>query len=137
MSPVKRPQNGKTEPAELSEYQSYYAVIRKIPRGRVMTYGEVAFLAGRPTSARRVGYSLFSVMDPRVPWWRVINARGEISARRNSGYLGNPEETQRVLLEREGVVFDADGRIELERYLYRPPAKKPSARRKSEGADAR
>lgn len=104
---------------ELSEYASYYAVIRKIPRGRVMTYGDVASLAGRPTSARRVGYALFVVSDPKVPWWRVLNARGEISARRHSG-PGGPEDEQRFLLMKEGVKFLDEGRVDLQVYRYHP-----------------
>lgn len=109
--------------AEPSEYESYYAVIRRIPRGRVLTYGDVACLAGRPTSARRVGYALFGVHDPSVPWWRVLNARGEISRRQHSG-PGGPEEAQRFLLAREGVHLDAAGRVDLERYRYQPRRRK-------------
>ncbi len=111
---------------ELSEYQSYYAVIRNIPPGKVMTYGDVAGWAGRPQSARRVGYALFAVSDPTVPWWRVINARGEISLRQGSG-PGGPEDQQRFLLAREGVELGPDGRVDMERCRYRPrvvPAKK-------------
>jgi methylated-DNA-protein-cysteine methyltransferase-like protein len=104
---------------ELSEYASYYAVVRKIPRGRVLTYGDVARLAGRPTSARRVGYALFAVRDAKVPWWRVVNARGEISLRHHSG-PGGPEDEQRYLLLKEGVEFSADGRIDLEAYRHHP-----------------
>jgi methylated-DNA-protein-cysteine methyltransferase-like protein len=94
-------------------------VIRKIPRGRVLTYGDVAGLAGRPTSARRVGYALFAVRDPEVPWWRVVNARGEISLRHHSG-PGGPEDEQRFRLLQEGVVFSADGRIDLSVYRHAP-----------------
>lgn len=107
------------EPSEPSEYESYYAVIRQIPSGQVMTYGDVARWAGRPTSARRVGYALFGVADPSVPWWRVLNARGEISRRHHSG-PGGPEDEQRFLLLREGVEFDPRDRVDLDRFLFRP-----------------
>lgn len=104
---------------EVSEYASYYAVVRKIPRGRVLTYGDVASLAGRPTSARRVGYALFAVRDAKVPWWRVVNARGEISLRHGSG-PGGPEDEQRFRLLQEGVEFASDGRIDLSVYRHTP-----------------
>jgi methylated-DNA-protein-cysteine methyltransferase related protein len=98
-----------------AEYPSYYAIIRQIPKGTVLTYGDVAHLAGRPGSARRVGYSLAALSDPTVPWWRVVNARGEISAR-TGDFMGAAEVEQRVCLMREGVEFDAAGKIDLARY---------------------
>ena len=104
---------------EPSEYESYYAIVRRIPRGRVMTYGDVAAAAGRPTFARRVGYALHALKDPRVPWWRVVNARGGVSFRSGSA-LGEDEDEQRFLLSREGVALDEDGRVDLARYRYRP-----------------
>lgn len=105
-------------PPDLTEYESYYAVIRWIPRGRVMTYGDVARWAGRPNSARRVGYALFAVKGSSVPWWRVLNARGEISVR--PGAFGDCETEQRLRLQSEGVEFGPDDRVDLDRYLYRP-----------------
>ena len=93
-----------------------YRVIRRIPRGRVATYGQVAGLAGMPGQARLVGYALHALDDPRVPWQRVINAKGEISARSELG----PEELQRQLLEDEGVEFTLGGRVSLERFRWRP-----------------
>jgi methylated-DNA-protein-cysteine methyltransferase-like protein len=99
------------------EYESYYAVIRAIPPGRVMTYGDVAAYAGRPRQARRVGYALAVVNDPAVPWWRVINAKGEISLRTPDG---GSELMQRDLLELEGVEFTLERRVDLNRYRHRP-----------------
>jgi methylated-DNA-protein-cysteine methyltransferase-like protein len=96
----------------LSEYQSYYAIIRQIPSGSVLTYGDVAQLAERPGSARRVGYALAVLRDATVPWWRVVNARGEISAR-SGDFMGAAEVEQRVCLAREGVEFDASGKLDL------------------------
>jgi methylated-DNA-protein-cysteine methyltransferase-like protein len=92
-----------------------YRVVRRIPRGRVATYGQVARLAGLPGHARLVGYALSSLSEPDVPWQRVINARGEISARSFAG----PEDVQRQLLEAEGVRFDARGRVALERFRWK------------------
>jgi methylated-DNA-protein-cysteine methyltransferase-like protein len=99
-----------------SPYARIYAVVRRIPRGRVATYGQIAELAGIPRQARQVGYALAALRDARVPWHRVLNARGEISARSEPG----PEALQRVLLEREGVPFDADGRVTLASRLWQP-----------------
>ena len=101
------------------EYESYYAIIREIPAGRVMTYGDVAFHAGRPRQARRVGYALFALADPEMPWWRVINAQGEISVR--PGEDGR----QRALLEAEGVYFDLEGRVDLTHYRHAPDRPPP------------
>ena len=99
------------------EYDSYYAVIRAIPPGRVMTYGDVAAYAGRPRQARRVGYALAVVDDASVPWWRVINAKGEISPRTPDGIS---EEMQRDLLESEGVEFSLERQVDLARFRHRP-----------------
>jgi methylated-DNA-protein-cysteine methyltransferase-like protein len=100
-----------------SSYTRIYAVTRQIPRGRVATYGQVALLAGLPGHARQVGYALHAMAtDEGVPWHRVINSRGEVSERSNPG----ADAAQRVFLEREGVVFDAAGRVDLARFQWRP-----------------
>jgi methylated-DNA-protein-cysteine methyltransferase related protein len=94
-----------------------YAVVRRIPRGRVATYGQIARLAGLGPHARQVGYAL-SALSPgtRLPWHRVINARGEISRRSRPG----AELSQRILLEREGIRFDARGRLRLAQVQWKP-----------------
>lgn len=90
-----------------------YDVIRRIPRGWVATYGQVAAMAGLPRRARLVGRVL-QRLDPavKIPWHRVVNAKGEISysLSRNGG-----DALQRRLLEKEGFEFDANGRLDLER----------------------
>lgn len=81
-----------------------------------MTYGQVAELAGLTGRARLVGYALHSLSGATaLPWQRVINARGSISLHPADGGL-----RQRLLLEREGVRFDARGRVDLARYQWRP-----------------
>jgi len=76
--------------------------VKRIPRGRVATYGQVATLAGLDGHARQVGYALHDLPpQSNVPWHRVINARGEISPRS----AGDSHELQRMLLEAEGVDF--------------------------------
>jgi methylated-DNA-protein-cysteine methyltransferase-like protein len=95
----------------MSAYDLYYEVVRRVPRGRVVTYGAVAREAGRPGSARQVGYALAALREGQdVPWHRVVNARGEVS-RRSAG-LG-VEQLQRAKLESEGVAFDERDRIDL------------------------
>ncbi len=92
-------------------YEQIYDIVRRIPQGRVATYGQVARLAGIPRQPRAVGYAL-SALDEHspVPWHRVVNAVGEVSRRSEPGGM---EDLQRIRLEREGVVFDAKGRVKL------------------------
>lgn len=100
-----------------STYRDVYAVVARIPRGKVATYGQVAALAGLPRKARFVGYALSALADPGVPWHRVVNARGTISPRAEGDEAGD---IQRLRLEQEGVVFDEQGRIDLDRFQWRP-----------------
>lgn len=97
-------------------YEDIYAVVRRIPRGRVATYGQVAELAGLPGRARQVGYALHALANgTAVPWHRVVNAGGRCSLRAVPGV----ELTQRLLLEREGIRFDAGGRVALAKVRWR------------------
>ncbi len=92
-------------------------MVRRIPRGRVATYGQIARLAGLQGHARQVGYALHALPeDSAVPWHRVINAKGEISSRSVPDSRG----VQRLLLESEGVAFDQGGRVALVRYRWKP-----------------
>jgi methylated-DNA-protein-cysteine methyltransferase-like protein len=102
-----------------SFYDHVYAMVRRIPQGRVATYGHIAALCGKPRAARTVGWALHALPEETdVPWQRVINVRGEISI----GKVGIPPELQRALLEREGVEFDVDGSVDLERWGWLGPA---------------
>jgi len=97
-------------------HERIYSVVRRIPRGRVATYGQVARLAGLPGHARQVGYALAALTESNdVPWHRVLNAEGRVSPRKEPGW----DAVQRQLLTREGVDFDAAGRASLERYQWR------------------
>ena len=109
-------------------YERIYAVVRRIPRGRVATYGQVAELAGLGGHARQVGYALHKTPDGRaLPWHRVVNAAGRVSPRADPG----ADHLQRHLLESEGVHFDDQGRLDLERHRWRP-RRSPARERRSQ-----
>jgi methylated-DNA-protein-cysteine methyltransferase-like protein len=104
-----------SRPATPDSRVRIYRVVKRIPRGRVATYGQIATLAGLDGHARQVGYALHSLPDRSdIPWHRVINAKGEISPRS----AGDSHELQRMLLEEEGVSFSLDGRVDLQRYRW-------------------
>ncbi|HUJ15793.1 MAG TPA: MGMT family protein [Thermoanaerobaculia bacterium] len=100
--------------AKSDAYQRIYAAVRRIPRGKVATYGQIAELAGLEGHARQAGYALHAA-PPGLPWHRVINSQGRISARAGSDW----GELQRLLLEAEGVEFDSDGGVDLTRFRWK------------------
>ncbi|MCA1644858.1 MAG: MGMT family protein [Chloroflexi bacterium] len=93
-----------------------YVLVARVPPGRVITYGAIAQLLGDPRKAREVGWAMAAMPEqtPPIPAHRVINARGKLS--------GEPHNRQsrRARLEAEGVHFSAEGRIDLDRYLWLP-----------------
>jgi methylated-DNA-protein-cysteine methyltransferase-like protein len=98
-----------------SAWEEVYALVRRIPRGRVMSYGQIAGLLRRPLSARAVGWAMRQCPES-VPWQRVVNASGGISTE----HLHEPRDLQRRLLEREGVRFGPDGTLPMARYRWAP-----------------
>lgn len=91
-------------------------IIRRIPRGRVTTYGMIAADAGNPRAARQVGWILHaSARKHGLPWHRVVNRNGRVSVRRGDG-----DDIQKQLLEKEGVVFDENGVIDLAVFAWFP-----------------
>ncbi|MGH7393789.1 MAG: MGMT family protein [Candidatus Rokuibacteriota bacterium] len=108
--------------------------MRRVPRGRVVTYGQIAALLGRPGAARRVGWAM-RICPADLPWHRVVNAQGGISVRgagresrgmspgRGSAVRGEPLTdsmlTQRLRLQAEGVALRR-GRVALARHRWRP-----------------
>jgi methylated-DNA-protein-cysteine methyltransferase-like protein len=103
-------------------YHLIYSVVRRIPRGRVATYGQVASLAGLAGHARQVGYALHALPDgSAVPWHRVVNAAGRISTRAIPG----AELVQQMLLQREGVPVDSRGRVPLDLVRWEPRSRAP------------
>ncbi len=110
-------------PPDSERWRRIHAVVRRIPRGRGATYGPVATLAGLGGHARQVGYALAALGEgDAVPWHRVINAAGRVSPRAEPGI----ERVQRALLEREGVRFGADDRVDLVRFGWRPRGGAPT-----------
>ena len=104
-------------------YQRVWAAVKRIPYGRVATYGQIAALVGMPRHARQAGYALAATPEnKKIPWHRVINARGKISLRLKHWDSGS-DDFQRILLEAEGVKFDSGGRVDLKRFRWQPTHK--------------
>ncbi len=99
--------------AQASFFFRVYALVRKIPRGKVVTYGQIARALGSPHAARTVGWAMHAC-PADVPWHRVVNARGEISLRPTIGY-----HEQRARLKAEGVRFNRMGKIDLQKYGWK------------------
>ena len=98
-------------------YDAVYRLVREIPRGRVMCYGQIATILGCPRAARAVGYAMrASGRKADVPWQRVINYKGRISAKND---VERPM-LQRVLLEAEGLEFDMHDCIDLAVHRWEP-----------------
>ncbi len=97
----------------MTVFEKIYDVVCKIPDGRVATYGQVAMLAGNPRWARVVGYALHNNPSPGViPCHRVVNREGRVA----TAFAFGGGETQRELLEKEGIKFESDGHIDLEKF---------------------
>ena len=95
-------------------FAAFYAVVRRIPVGKVATYGQIARLAGMPRCARTVGYAMAACTDPTVPCHRVVDRLGGTKAAFDTLAPG----TQRALLEAEGVPFRPDGSVDLDASLW-------------------
>ncbi len=103
--------------APRTSYLRIYDVVRRIPRGRVATYGGVAAAAGLPHAPRVAGYALHALpQGSPIPWHRVVGAGGRLSLARLSP---DGATTQRLRLEREGVRFDGRGRVMLDAHEWR------------------
>src|SRR6266481_7647686 len=98
---------GKTKQA--GQYRErVYEIVRRIPRGRVMTYGQIAYILGKGYTPRTVGFAMHGADERKTPWQRVINSQGRCS----TGRIVLPTDMQQRLLEREGVKFDDNGRCD-------------------------
>ena len=97
----------------MNTFEKIYEVVKSIPKGKVATYGQVALLAGNPRWARVVGYALHVNPEPGIiPCHRVVNREGKVAP----SFAFGGEGVQRQLLESEGIVFETDGRVDLEKY---------------------
>ena len=101
---------------ETSYRERVHEIVRMIPKGRVMTYGQIALILGEGYTPRTVGYVMFAAGSDDVPWQRVINSKGACS----TGRLTVPLDLQQQMLISEGVVFDAKGRCDLNRFGWEP-----------------
>lgn len=106
---------------ERSYREKVYEIVRQIPVGRVMTYGQIADLLGEGYTARTVGYVMHAADTENVPWQRVINSQGGCS----TGKLTIPVNIQQQILESEGVRFNEKGRCRLEEYRWFPEGFEP------------
>jgi methylated-DNA-protein-cysteine methyltransferase-like protein len=113
MKPSEKPKQGNPKYRE-----RVYSLVRRIPRGRVMTYGQIAELLGEGYTPRTVGFCMHSSPDG-TPWHRVLNAQGATS----TGRLVLPHDKQQRMLEQEGVVFNKNNRCDLQTYLFIPKTK--------------
>lgn len=98
--------------------QSVLHIVRKIPKGKVMSYGQIAKYIGAPKASREVGWAMHSLgRISNFPWWRVLNSKGTITVKES--WESGPDDQQR-LLEAEGVVFDNERKLDMVQYQYHP-----------------
>jgi methylated-DNA-protein-cysteine methyltransferase-like protein len=107
-----------------------YKIVRQIPRGRVMTYGQIAYILGEGYTPRTVGFVMHGADERKTPWHRVINSQGRCS----TGRVVLPADKQQRMLEAEGIKFTAGGSCDLETFIWHPAQKKME---KTETAKAR
>jgi methylated-DNA-protein-cysteine methyltransferase-like protein len=93
-----------------------YELVRQIPRGRVMSYGQIAAVLGEGYTPRTVGYVMHAADSEGVPWQRVINSQGKCS----TGRMTIPVNLQQEILEHEGVAFNEKGKCDMERFQWWP-----------------
>ena len=105
-----------TSRTESGTWAEIYDIVRLIPHGKVMNYGQIARLLSRPLSARTVGWAMSSCPED-VPWQRVVNAAGGCST---ATLPGHPPDRQQKMLETEGIEFGADGTLDMERHRWQP-----------------
>jgi methylated-DNA-protein-cysteine methyltransferase-like protein len=106
----------KTSKPDRQYRERVYRIVRRIPRGRVMTYGQIAILLGEGYTPRTVGFVMHGADESNTPWHRVINSQGRCS----TGRVVLPADKQQRMLESEGVEFSQAGRCDLERFIWNP-----------------
>lgn len=101
--------------------EKVYELVRQIPAGKIMTYGQIAIILGEGYTPRTVGYVMHAAETENVPWQRVINSQGACS----TGRMTIPMNLQQELLEAEGVVFSEKGRCDLRVFQWHPDGTEP------------
>ena len=114
-------------PSDNDYRERVFRIVRSIPRGRVMTYGQIAEILGEGYTPRTVGFVMHSSND-KTPWHRVINAQGGCSTRG----LVLPHDKQQRMLEAEGVSFNERGRCELQEFLWIPDERQAKRKQRAE-----
>lgn len=95
-------------------FERVWRIVKRVPRGRVVTYGQISRMIEHRLTPVGVGWAIRAAPDGAIPWHRVVNASGGISTDREHPGL------QRAMLEAEGVPFDAEGRVDLARAAWKP-----------------
>jgi methylated-DNA-protein-cysteine methyltransferase-like protein len=108
------PRRSTSAGAETPPFERVWTLVRRIPRGKVATYGQLSRLIDRRLTPVGVGWAIRAAPEGSIPWQRVVNARGGISTD------GEHPGRQRAMLEAEGVRFDEEGLIDMERHEWRP-----------------
>jgi methylated-DNA-protein-cysteine methyltransferase related protein len=111
---MKATPRARKKPADDKPFERVWTIVKRVPRGRVVTYGQLSQLIDGRLTPVGVGWAIRAAAEGSIPWQRVVNSRGGISTdRENSGL-------QRALLEAEGIDFDEDGRIDLAAAGWKP-----------------
>jgi len=132
-SPAKTTREQKPTAVDATNYRErVYEIVRRIPRGRVMTYGQIAYILGEGYTPRTVGFVMHGADERKTPWHRVINSQGRCSTAR----VVLPSDKQQRMLEREGVKFDANGRCDLEIFTWHPDQESVESRETAEARAA-
>ncbi|MGI8811331.1 MAG: MGMT family protein [Pyrinomonadaceae bacterium] len=98
-----------------------FELVKKIPRGKVMTYGQISAILGQGYTPRTVGYVMHGADEKKVPWQRVVNSQGKCS----TGRITLPLDLQKQILESEGVIFSSTGKCALREYQWFPQGFRP------------
>ena len=121
----KNPPNKKTKPDREDFFDRVYKVVAQIPFGMVTTYGAIAEACGIKSSARTVGWALNGAKDSGLPCHRVVNRYGALTGKMHFG----SSELMADLLRAEGIEFDEDGCVLMEKYFWKPDVKKSSGKK--------
>lgn len=98
-------------------YERVYSLVAMIPKGRVVSYGQLAFMAGKPRGARMVGHAMKNAPSDRdLPCHRVVNASGDTAP----DHVFESKRHQRAMLETEGVIFKPNGKIDMKKSCWQP-----------------